>query len=180
MSAEFVEAFYRAHAELGQYLIDAREISYATDFNTSFRRSLVLAIASFFEHEVTGVMREIPARHAGGSVIVTALLERQVIRRKYHTFFNWDDLSAGPFFALFGDEYKTMAQARVRADAGIGAAMKAFLELGQIRNRLVHENFVAFTVDKTPEELMDQFRIAQAFVAFMRETLLPAAPEPTV
>jgi hypothetical protein len=179
MSAEFVEAFYRTHVELGQYLIDAREVSYATDFNTSFRRSLVLAIASFFEHEVTAVMREIPVQHAEGCDIIASLLERQVIRRKYHTFFDWDDLKPMPFFALFGDAYKTMAQTRVKADAEVGAAMRAFLELGQIRNRLVHGNFVAFDIDKTPDELIGQFRIAQKFIAFMKETLLAKPSPPT-
>jgi hypothetical protein len=124
-------------------------------------------------------MREIPAHHAGGSVIVASLLERQVISRKYHTFFGWDDLKPMPFFAMFGDEYKTLAQARMKSDAEASSAMKAFLELGQIRNKLVHGNFVAFTVDKTPEELIGQFRIAQKFVAFIRETLLakPAQPK---
>jgi hypothetical protein len=107
------------------------------------------------------------------------LLERQVIRRKYHTFFDWDELKPMPFFALFGDGYKIMAQARMKSDAEASKAMRAFLELGQIRNRLVHENFVAFTVDKTPEELIVQFRIAQNFVTFVRETLLarPEAPQ---
>lgn len=175
MSAEFVEEFYRSHAELGAYLLNAKELTYATDFNTTFRRSLVLAIASFFEHEVTTVLREIPLRHAPRSAFIAAAFERQVITRKYHTYFDWDNLKPGQFFILFGDGYKELARVRMRQDPLVGAAVASFLELGQTRNKLVHQNFVSFAVDKTPEELIVQFRAALPFVAFLRETLLSRA-----
>ena len=169
--SSFVEAFYKDHYALYQHLLDTREVSFASDLNMTFCKALVLAIASHFEHEVTEILREVPLRHAAGNPLITAMIEKQVIARKYHTYFDWDRLTAGPFFALFGEDFKSSIQDKIKLEVAANRSMKAFLELGQIRNKLVHQNFVQFDVSKTPEELIGQFREALPFLAFLRENL---------
>ena len=173
----FVETFYESHRALYQHLLDTNEISFAADLNVTFGRSLVLAIASYFEHEVTEILREVPARHAAKNPIITSMIEKQAIARKYHTYFDWDGLRAGTFFALFGEGFKTSVQAKLKDEAVANRALTAFLELGQLRNRLVHQNYVQFDVPKTPDELIQQFRAALPFLPFLRDNLFPQFPE---
>jgi hypothetical protein len=105
------------------------------------------------------------------------MIERKVISRQYHTYFNWSHPSnAGPFFSLFGDTFKKAVDGKLKTDLGSHAAMKAFLELGDMRNVLVHQNYVQVEVSKTPEELVKQFRVALNFLDFLNESLFPAPP----
>lgn len=167
----FIETFYTRHLEMHQYLLDKKEVSFASDLNTTFARSLVLAIASFFEHEVTEIVRQVPAVHAKGQPMIAAMIEKNVITRKYHTWFDWDKRSAGPFLAMFGSDYKSAVQDRLKKGGPDHNAIAAFLELGDLRNRLVHQNYIQFQVEKTFEELHALFRDALPVLKFMRESL---------
>ena len=166
-----VEAFYESHKQIYSYLLEVEEVSFATDISVTFNRSLILAIASYFEHEITEILREIPIKHAAANAYIAAMVEKQVIARKYHTYFDWDKLSANTFFSLFGDEYKKAAKLQQESNVELKNAIKDFLELGQIRNKLVHQNYVQFEVVKTPEELIAQFRSALKFSDFLRKSL---------
>lgn len=42
--------------------------------------------------------------------------------------------------------------------------MKAFMEIGRDRNRLVHEDFATFTLEKTAEEIHNHYQTALVFV----------------
>ena len=108
------------------------------------------------------------------------MIEKQVVSRKYHTYFDWDELKANKFFALFGEKIRNDMQSQIKTEPNVNDAMKAFLELGQLRNKLVHQNFITYVISKTPEELIAQFRIAVPFLDFIRTNLsLSHPPEPT-
>ena len=168
----YVEEFFSRHQALYQLLLDNRELSHAADFTETFARGLVLAIASYFEHDITEIISELPAKRAGSDPVITSMVMRQVVSRKYHTYFDWDRLKPGPFWALLGDEFKAKANEDLKSNENFSIGVQAFLELGQMRNNLVHQNYVQFVVDKTPEELIAQFRTALLFPAYLREALL--------
>lgn len=168
----YIEEYFSRHNDLYQYLVAAREVSYASDFLETFVRGLVLAIASFFEHSITEIMSELPTARANGDPVITSMVMRQVISRKYHTYFDWERLKPGPFLALLGDDFKSKVNAELKTNKELAEGIDAFLELGQIRNNLVHQNYVRFVVEKTPEELIIQFRKAQIFPVYLRATLL--------
>lgn len=169
-----VQAFYESHCALYDHLIATGELSFAADMNVTFCRSLVLAIASYFEHEVTAVVRQVPVVHAYANPMIVSMIERQVIARKYHTWFDWDGLKPGPFFGLFGEMLKARMSERFKREAHVTEAVNAFLELGQLRNKLVHQNYVEFSIQKTPAELFGSFKVALGFLAFIRGSLLPS------
>ena len=181
MSREHINKFYADHAALGEFLLQNGELSFAVEAGNNFRRSLVLAVASFFEHEISEIIRQMPALHAEGNTMLTALIETKAISRQYHTYFDWNNMTANPFFGSFGDSCKAAFQAKTKADAAFKASVNAFLELGQTRNRLVHRNYVQFDVDKTAEDIYAQFKLALDFLDYIRATLLPSkAPVPEV
>ncbi|MFG1342484.1 HEPN domain-containing protein [Xanthobacter autotrophicus] len=178
MSTSYVEEFYRAHTELIGYLINSGQPSFASDANDNFRRSLVLAIASYFEHEISEVVRKLPVKHAQGNPFLMALVEQKAVSRQYHTYFQWDGPNANRFFSLFGAAYKEAAEKKFKEDGEFKASVQAFLSLGDTRNKLVHENYVRFSVDLTPEDIIARFRQAEKFLDYVRETLLPPQVAP--
>lgn len=173
MATGHVEEFYRVHRDLIDYLIQNNQPSFASEANDNFRRSLVLAIASYFEHEISNIVRDLPVHHAGSHPMLLAIIEQKAVARQYHSYFDWDSPNANKFFSLFGSEYKAMASRKVTDDPDFKRAVAAFLALGVTRNRLVHQNYVQFDVDKTPEDIIGLYRDALAFLDFIKATLLP-------
>ena len=48
---------------------------------------------------------------------------------------------------------------------------QAFMEIGRDRNRLVHQNFGSFSLEKTSSEIYDAFRLATKFVDWFPDAL---------
>ncbi len=172
MSAKEIDAFYETHQALYAYLLAERQVSFANEVSNNFRRSLVLAIASHFEHEVAGIMRQLPVRYAASHPFISELLEQKAIAFQYHTYFEWDGRNANRFFRLFGVEFRDSMKVAIQADRAVDDSVKAFLELGNLRNRLVHLNYVTFDVDKSPEDIIGLYHLALRFIGFLRVRLL--------
>jgi hypothetical protein len=52
----------------------------------------------------------------------------------------------------------------INKDSKLESAISAFIELGQIRNQLVHQNFADFYLEKTSEEIYKLYKDALVFV----------------
>jgi len=52
----------------------------------------------------------------------------------------------------------------IQKDEELRLAVGAFMELGRDRNRLVHEDFATFVLEKTAEEIYAQYKSALCFV----------------
>ena len=172
MDGKEIEDFYGTHQALYSFLIEKGEPSFASEASNNFRRSLVLAVASYFEAIITSIVREIPRRHANAHPFLCGLIDTKVIPRQYHTYFDWDKNNANTFFKLFGSEFATKAAGDVRNSNDLNQSVRDFLELGATRNRLVHINYVTYDVDKTPDDIIRLFRSAMGFIAYIRAELL--------
>lgn len=177
--ADPIEVYYSTQAALIACLRAANEESFAQEASDNLQRTLVLAIASFFEHEITELMRDATREHSGGSSIISAIVEQKAIKRQYHTYFNWELRNANSFFALFGEDFRDRAKAHVTANAALDEGIRAFLDLGNTRNLLVHLNFLTYSIEKVPEELIALYRKARLFIEFLRTELIPRAAETT-
>jgi hypothetical protein len=65
---------------------------------------------------------------------------------------------------MFGDEFKIFMKQKIQSDPMLEKSIPAFVELGELRNLLVHQNFSEFTVEKTPQEIYGLYCDAIAFV----------------
>jgi hypothetical protein len=173
VSESYVEEFYLNYQELIEFLLKNGQPSFAADASDNFRRSLILAIASYFEHEISEIIRALPGRYASGNPFLLELVAQKAVARQYHTYFEWDKANANKFFAMFGSEYKAASQKKFSDEPDFKAAVQAFLSLGDTRNRLVHQNYVQFSVDMSAGDIIEKFRQAQTFLAYVRTTLLP-------
>ena len=170
----------RLHSEL-KYLdavLDANnEPSLRISAGETFRKSMLLSASSYFESRITEAVIQFCTEATGESSCLVAFIRNQGLKRKYHTLFNWDGVNANKFFALFGEDFRDQAKARIAADAALDEGVRAFLALGQDRNRLVHQDFGTFTLEKTAGEIMDLYRKALVFVDTLPTLLRMCLPD---
>lgn len=167
-----IDSFYEDNRLLVSALEKSGEISLLNSVESHFRKSLVLCIASFFEMRIRESILAFVRAKSGGSEELFHFVRNKAIERQYHTYFNWKDgKNANTFLGLFGEEFKSKVTSELAAQSEIKQGMLAFLELGNTRNTLVHENFASFPIEKTASEIYDSYQQAQKFVQFLEEQL---------
>jgi hypothetical protein len=155
----------RIYKELGiaiKALQASGEISAQVVIEDHARKALLLSVASHFEHRITGSLRQL-CMMAKNSLLTEFAVNKAVFRQ-YHALFQWKEKNLNSFFGLFGTEFKQRMMASVRADLHLDKAIKAFLELGNLRNQLVHQDYATFPLEKTSDEIYRLYQDALYFV----------------
>ena len=101
---------------------------------------------------------------SGGLPLVEQFVRNKAVARQFHTWFEWGALNANQFFGLFGTDFKTEMSKQVKASEGMQESIRAFLEVGNERNKLVHQDFATFSMEKTLEEIYSLYKKALTFV----------------
>jgi len=162
MSKEAIERLYRDTEELLAYLEEQRKVSLKNTVEKEFPKTLLLAAASYFETMIKETLTAFFQEYARDPL--THFVSNRAIERQYHTYFNWSAKNANQFFGLFGEGFKTFMAAEVKQNQQLGEAIQAFITLGDLRNQLVHQNFVSFTLQKTAKEIFALYTNALFFV----------------
>ncbi|MCD9186308.1 MAG: hypothetical protein LUM44_07730 [Pyrinomonadaceae bacterium] len=185
-----VEQLKSEYESIAEYLKSNNEISLFSDLNKNFRKVLLLSAGSYFEHTVTSILSEFVRAKSEDERIVN-FLEKQAISGKYHQLFSWGSKdkpeepgkNANVFFKLFGDDFKAAIDGELKAKNGetaaetakreeINLSIAAFIEIGHLRNILVHSNFADYNYDqKTTDEIFELFKRAEPFIEYLREKL---------
>ncbi|GEO81566.1 HEPN domain-containing protein [Pararhodospirillum oryzae] len=148
-----VEKMHGEFSELIRFLDDNMEISLRVFVDDTFRKSLLLCVASFFEKNLSNIVENYVKKTSENNLAVVCLVKNKAINRQYHTWFNWNENNANSFFGLFGDDFKNFMKEKTKNDEQLRHSIKSFMEIGSERNRLVHENYGAYTLEKTSEEI---------------------------
>lgn len=164
MPPTVVDRLHEDFTGLLEVLDEAGEVSLRAVADENSRKSLLLAAASYFERRMTETVLSFVEDATNRNVLVTALVRNKAVSRQYHTWFQWDKNNANSFFGLFGSDFRDFMKQRIKDDDQLDDSVRAFLELGGERNRLVHEDFGAFTLEKTTEEIHALYRRALHFV----------------
>jgi len=183
--ASDVDRIHKEFTDLIEFLASNGEISLRSSADDAFRKVLTISAASYFEHVLTGIVMEFVEETVSAETMITALVRNRVVSRQYHTWFTWDAKNANGFFGMFGDGFKAHMTALVKATPDLDRAIKAFLELGEGRNMLAHQNFAAFAMQKTSDEIFKLYQDAMPFIESVRtelrvcsQKLKPAAAVP--
>jgi hypothetical protein len=180
-----VETVYNEVVEIIAFLNEQQQPSLSTDLDKSARKVVLLSAASFFEHEIISLLKEFATR-AANDERMAHLLYNQGLNAKYHTLFSWGEKNnpekperkATAFFRLFGEEFRDLCIAELKTDADADQAMKDFLEIGHLRNILVHNNFGAYSSNRTTAEVFALYTSARRFITYLRRKLIDEAPIP--
>lgn len=162
------------HDRLMALLLE-KEPSLAIGIGAVMTKSLLLAGASEMEAEVQRILIEYYAEITKKSFAVE-FVTNKAIKRQFHTYFQWESPNANQFWGLFGNDFKTAILARLKVDDSLSAAIKDFMALGSLRNQLVHQNFAAFPLEKTADEVFSLYSGASKLCAelpALLRTLLP-------
>ena len=96
-------------------------------------------------------------------------VKKQAIGRRFAQLFQWGSdespgRNANSFYILFGEGFSAHMKQRVQEDRDFDESVKAFLEIGNLRNQMVHESYADFQLNKTVEEVYSLYTSTALFV----------------
>ena len=159
-----IDSLHTEFFDLLVYLEEQGEVSWRTVVDANFRKILLIAVASHFERSLQNTVLTFATHVIGAEHPLFHLVRNKAIHRQYHTWFNWEDRNANSFFGLFGETFKKHMRDRVQNEDELDSSIKDFLEIGRERNRLVHDDYADFTMEKTSEEIYRLYGSAKLFV----------------
>jgi hypothetical protein len=139
----------------------AQDPSGLSALELTYPKVLLLASASFLEVATVEAVSQL--FHRPELPELRTFVERRSLNHQFHSLFDWKTPTANGFFAFFGGDCKGRFTARKDTDAEFKAAVDAFLEIGSLRNQLVHNNYAEFTLEKTAPEIRHLHRTASNF-----------------
>ena len=159
-----IDRLLRERDDLIQFLEHNDQPSFRVAADAVLLKTLMLSAASYFELRITAAIKMHTRAVPEQSASVLGLIESKAIKRQYHTFFDWDANNANRFFSLFGSDCKQWLKNQVANDAELARGIRAFLEIGQLRNEMVHEDFGTYELNKTAREIKQLYDEALIFV----------------
>lgn len=159
-----VENLHEQMAEIAIRVTGLDDISLSSTLQALHAKTLLLSVASYFETKLTTVVRDFCKGRFAYLSIVPNIIEMKAINRQYHTWFDWKSPSAGPFFAMFGKQFVSHMKELIRADEALEQQISAFLRIGADRNLLVHNDYAAYYLESTADEIYSRYQIANGFV----------------
>lgn len=165
-----IDRIFREHKNLKEFLTGHKEISLEASTDEIYRKTLLLAISSYFEDRITNCVLQYVQDQTHEKHIISELVRTKVVSRQYHTWFDWNSKNVNSFLGMFGEEFKKYATKKIKNEK-LEESIKNFLELGLNRNRLVHQNFASFSLEKTSEELYSSYQSAIKFIEWLPKSL---------
>jgi hypothetical protein len=185
-----VEALKSEYDELVNFITE-KQPSLVNDLNKNFRKVLLLSAGSYFEKEITTLLSNFVREKSNDDVRIVNFLEKQAISGRYHQLFDWGKQdkpeeftkNANRFFSLFGVDFRKQIEDELRPKMDespqakeerekIIKSIESFVEIGHLRNILVHSNFAAYNYDqKTTDEIYSLFLRAEPFLLYLHQKL---------
>lgn len=151
------------HRRLMSYLNPTGDISLQARVEAAFSKTLVMSAASYFETKLTGDVVQV-FRDETGSDALASFVRTKAVERRYHDWFAWERRNANRFFQAFGAEFLDTMQEIIKSDPALDESIRAFMELGELRNTLAHENYASFNMSKTVGEVYELYQKAERLV----------------
>lgn len=164
MSTPVDRLYNEATATIGALRNAGAGVSVEVSTADNLRKGLLLAAASYFESRISSTVMDFVRHSAQRAVLLPNFVRNRAVSRQYHTWFKWDDNNANQFFGLFGQEFRSMMTARVKQSDEFRDSIRAFLDLGNQRNCLVHQDYASYPLEKTLEEIYAAYNRALYFV----------------
>lgn len=171
MPATIIDSLYSEFLELRNFLEESNEISLLSTVDNTFKKTLAISAASYFEDELRKILLNYFNAKSDNNNLVRSFIKNKAIARQYHTFFDWKGKNANKFLSLFGEDFKESASKDIKTDESIEKAVRDFLDLGNTRNELAHLNFANIELNKTAGEVYDQFKRALIFIDYFKNKL---------
>jgi len=179
-----VDILNEEYRSIVNFLIENSQPSLSSDTNKYFKKIILLSSASYFEHKIQDALIDFVSKETNYNVKAINFFKKKAIGMQYHTYFSWGEKdnpdkpgkNANTFFALFGEEFKKKIEDELKNNEDLQKSVRAFLELGHLRNILVHSNFAAYNLEnKTAEEIFDLYKNGVPFIEYIKVKLNEAS-----
>lgn len=164
-----IDKLFENFENLKAHLLCNKELDYFNIVENDFRKNLLISSASFLETNIQNIIIDFVDTNSNMKAILH-FLKNKAIKRQYHTYFEWDGKNINSFLGLFGAEFSDKFKELIKAKS-MESKVKSFLELGKLRNQLIHQNFIIYTLEKTSPEIKFLFDEANIFVNFFETEL---------
>ena len=165
-----IKALHDEYCELIDFCREHNQVSFEMYINDTYRKSLLLSAASYFEAQISNAVHAFSVNASKGNKSLVAFVDNKAINRQYHTFFDWKGNNANQFLGLFGEDFKKNAKDQIK-EKELENAEREFITLGKERNCLVHQNYIEAQVNSTFEEIYNRYETACDFVEFIVQIL---------
>lgn len=164
-----IEELLVDHRDLVEFLEARGQLRLRSRAQEALAKTLIVASASHLEVEMTKVIIDLYRETTQGAEPLAQFVAKKAIGKGFAQLFDWGDERGSPstakhFYALFGPSFSRYMQSRVKDDKKLDDSVKAFLEIGNRRNRMVHGDYADFQLDKTVEEAYVLYSTAIHFV----------------
>ena len=166
-----IEELRNDHQDMVDYLQSNGQILLQSRAQDAFSKTLVVAAASYFEIQLTQIIVELYRESTAGVEALAQFVERKAIGRGFAQLFQWDRRNANYFYSFFGEEFASRMEQKVRDSDGLADSVRAFLEIGNLRNQMVHGDYADFQLGKTVDEVYDLYQKAAKFVDEFQMTI---------
>jgi hypothetical protein len=170
-----VTNMYREHQDIVSFFGDDNP-SFQASLERTLPKVLLLAAASEFEAKVCQHIRDYATASATDKKLVI-MIDRWILSRNYFRLFEWDSKNAAPLWGAFGDDFKRHMKTRLKEDEDLKASLSAFLEIGRLRNELVHQDYANYVLLKTSSEIYQMYERATQFVESLPQILATQVTE---
>jgi hypothetical protein len=160
-----VERVYTELCSIREIVRSTSSLSDQSAFEALATMTLLLAAASYFEGAVCDAILNC-AKEAGTRTVFTTFIEKQALERRCHMMFNWRASNLNQFLGLFGRQYKE-AMERALSHNELAKAVEDFIYINSEQNKLVHENFAAYSLDAVFDEVWNKFGCAKQFTDWL-------------
>lgn len=169
---DIIDNLHSENNALLDFLDPEKQPSLYSDADNKLKKFLVMSIASQFEVRIQYIIRQFAGNASKNNLAIISLIEKKVIFRQYHTYFKWETSSVASFLSLFGTDFKQAYDQMMTDNPELKQSGKDFMELGQLRNELAHQNFAAYSIEKTGAEIYRLYKSAVKFVDSIEAKLL--------
>lgn len=166
LDGDIITKRYEEFKEIRDHFEETHDISSKIIVDNNFKKILLLSAASYFEDKIKKIIIECIESNSKSEVL-NNFIKNKAIERQYHTYFEWKEKNANKFFSLFGNSFKTDIISEINGNESLKTSIKDFMELGRLRNELIHENFAAFPIEKTSDEIYSLYLSANEFVTYL-------------
>ena len=164
-----IDELWSDHRELVTYLQADNQLQLISRVEETFSKTLMIAAASYFEVQLTQAIVRLYIESTQGAEVLAQFVRKQAIGRRFAQLFQWGNetrsgRNANSFYSLFGADFGDYMKMKVQGDQNLDDSVKAFLEIGNLRNQMVHGNYADFQLNKTVDDVYGLYQVATKFV----------------
>ena len=89
MKKTAIDKVFEQYETMKSFLEQQKEISLLNDYTNTFRKILILSCGSYFEAEITQLLKEYSSKCSQGDHRLSNFIYNQAICGRYYSLFDW-------------------------------------------------------------------------------------------